>query len=122
MLLGFIDLQSRLAEVVSMLEVGPSWLEPTKFDLTFTNVKTQKCVINNTEVGPVYEGCFLKAVDCLQAFKIIPGNACYTEFFVPEMNLNIVPFPERALLKGKDASFYKVEQVRTGTLIVNVLV
>ena len=34
-----------------MLEVGPGWLEPTKFDLTFTNVKTQKCVINNTEVG-----------------------------------------------------------------------
>ena len=34
-----------------MLEVGPNWLEPTKFDLTFTNVKTQKCVINNTEVG-----------------------------------------------------------------------
>ena len=36
-----------------MLEVGPGWLEPTKFDLTFTNVKTQKCVINNTEVGVV---------------------------------------------------------------------
>ena len=34
-----------------MLEVGPGWLEPTKFDLTYTNVKTQKCVINNTEVG-----------------------------------------------------------------------
>ena len=47
---GFLDLQSRLAEVVSMLEVGPDWLEPTKYDLTFTNVKTQKCLINNTEV------------------------------------------------------------------------
>ena len=33
-----------------MLEVGPDWLEPTKYDLTFTNVKTQKCLINNTEV------------------------------------------------------------------------
>ena len=33
-----------------MLELGPKWLEPNKFDLTFTNVKTQKCIINNTEV------------------------------------------------------------------------
>ena len=44
-------------------------------------------------------------------FKIVPGNACYTEFFVPEMNLNIVPLPERAMLKGNNASFYQVEQV-----------
>ena len=58
-IIGFIDLQSRLAEVVSMLEVGPNWLEPTKFDLTFTNVKTQKCVINNTEVHRAgYQGFF----------------------------------------------------------------
>ena len=33
-----------------MLELGPDWLEPSKFDLTFTNVKTQKCLINNTDV------------------------------------------------------------------------
>ena len=48
---GFLDLNSRLADVVSMLELGPKWLEPNKFDLTFTNVKTQKCIINNTEVS-----------------------------------------------------------------------
>ena len=48
---GFLDLQSRLSDVASMLELGPNWLEPNKFDLTFTNVKTQKCIINNTEVS-----------------------------------------------------------------------
>ena len=49
-------------------------------------------------------------------FKIVPGNACYTEFFVPEMNLNIVPLPERAMLKGNNASFYQVEQVSSSKL------
>ena len=46
-----------------------------------------------------------------KVFKIVPGAACYTEFFVPEMNLNVVPFPEKAVLKGNNASFYSVDQV-----------
>ena len=46
-----------------------------------------------------------------QVFKIVPGSACYTEFYIPEMNLNVVPLPEKAVLKGKNASFYQVEQV-----------
>ena len=41
----------------------------------------------------------------------MPGSACYTEFYIPEMNLNVVPLPEKAVLKGKNASFYQVEQV-----------
>lgn len=92
-IVGFLDLQSRLSEVVSMLEVGPDWLEPTKYDLTFTNVKTQKCLINNTEV-----------------FKIVPESPSYTEFHIPDMNINIVPYPEKAELKGKNAPYYKIDQ------------
>ena len=105
-----------------MLELGPDWLEPSKFDLTFTNVKTQKCLINNTDVRRkilhaqidiIGEGkCRCHRIsDMCQVFKIVPGSACYTEFYIPEMNLNVVPLPERAVLKGKNASFYQVEQV-----------
>ena len=48
---GFVDLQSRLREVVSVLELGSCWLLPNRFDLTFTNVKTQKLVLNQTNVS-----------------------------------------------------------------------
>ena len=44
-------------------------------------------------------------------FKVVPGSCNYTEFFIPEMNLNIVPFPDRAVLKGSNAHYYKVSQV-----------
>ena len=98
-----------------MLELGPDWLEPSKFDLTFTNVKTQKCLINNTDVRRNILHSLIcryhRISDLCQVFKIVPGSACYTEFYIPEMNLNVVPLPERAVLKGKNASFYQVEQV-----------
>ena len=109
-----------------MLEVGPDWLEPTKYDLTFTNVKTQKCLINNTEVihNVVIDNSnnlnkqkitfprFMSDVDNYnQVFKIVPESPSYTEFHIPEMNINIVPYPEKAELRGKNAPYYKVDQV-----------
>ena len=48
----------------------------------------------------------------LKVFKIVPSSSCYTEFFIPEINISIVPRPEGAVLKGENAPYYKVEQVR----------
>ena len=48
--LGFLDLGSRLRDVVSVLELGSTWLTPNRFDLTYTNVKTQKLMLNQTKV------------------------------------------------------------------------
>ena len=50
LLAGFIDLGTRLRDVVSVLELGSAWLLPNRFDLTYTNVKTQKLMLNQTKV------------------------------------------------------------------------
>ena len=36
--------------MVSVLELGSTWLLPNRFDLTYTNVKTQKLMLNQTNV------------------------------------------------------------------------
>ena len=48
----------------------------------------------------------------MQVFKIVPESPSYTEFHIPDMNINIVPYPEKAELKGKNAPYYKIDQVR----------
>lgn len=36
------------------------------------------------------------------------------------MNINVVPYPDRAVLKGKNAPYYKIEQVKLDFLIYHV--
>ena len=50
----------------------------------------------------------------MQVFKIVPESPSYTEFHIPDMNINIVPYPEKAELKGKNAPYYKIDQVSSG--------
>ena len=45
---GFLDLQTRLQDVVSVLELGVGWLEPNRLDLTYSS--GQRLLINQTEV------------------------------------------------------------------------
>ena len=51
-IVGFLDLQTRLQDVVSVLELGVGWLEPNRLDLTYSS--GQRLLINQTEVRYEY--------------------------------------------------------------------